>query len=135
MRYKKANFQGSKLNPSKFDKSQIKFYVVLIPLALFMLLPVVYIINHALKPIDEIFRFPPTFIAQRPTLNNFRFIWMLAGGTGVPAMRYLINTLIVAVTTVTFTVVLTSMTAYALSKKKFRAREWIFRERISRHTC
>ena len=54
-------FQGTKINPKRFDKSQLKFYLVLVPMALFMVLPVVYIINQAFKPLDELFMFPPRF--------------------------------------------------------------------------
>jgi multiple sugar transport system permease protein len=122
-----ANFQGTKINPKKFDRSQIKFFVVLTPLALFMILPVIYIINQAFKPLDELFRFPPTFIAQRPTLRNFRVLWELSSSTGVPMMRYLLNTLVITLFTVLLSVLLTAMSAYALSKKKFRAKEWVFK--------
>jgi multiple sugar transport system permease protein len=122
-----ANFQGTKINPKRFDRSQIKFFVVLTPLALFMILPVIYIINQAFKPLDELFRFPPTFIAQRPTLRNFRALWELSSSTGVPMMRYLLNTLVITLLTVLLSILLTAMSAYALSKKKFRAKEWVFK--------
>ncbi len=119
------SFQGTKINPKRFSVSQIKFYVILIPLAIFMILPVIYIINHAFKPLDEIFRFPPTFIVRQPTLNNFKFIWSMTSATGVPMMRYLLNSLFITLITVIASVVLTAMSAYALSKKKFRAKGWL----------
>ena len=34
-----SGFQGTKINPTKFHRSQLKFYVVLVPLAVFMGLP------------------------------------------------------------------------------------------------
>ena len=122
-----ANFQGMRINPRRFDKSQLKFYLIIVPIALFMTLPIIYIINQAFKPLDEIFRFPPTFIARRPTLNNFRFIMFLTSTTGIPLSRFLVNTLIITVLTVTLSIFITAMSAYALSKKKFRAKEWIFK--------
>jgi hypothetical protein len=48
-----ASFSGTKINPSKLHISQWKFFIILIPVAIFMVLPIVYIINHAFKPIDE----------------------------------------------------------------------------------
>jgi multiple sugar transport system permease protein len=122
-----ANFQGTKINPKRFDRSQIKFYLILAPLALFMILPVVYIINQAFKPLDELFRFPPTFIVQKPTLANFRAMVNLSSTTGVPMLRYLLNSIVVTAATVTLSILLTAMSAFALSKKKFRAKEWVFR--------
>ena len=116
----KSSFQGTKINPSQFHISQLKFYIILVPVALFMIIPVVYMISQALKPIDELFRFPPTFIVERPTLNNFRAVLRIASGTGVPASRFFLNTFLVTIVTIVATVIITSMTAYALSKKKFR---------------
>ena len=124
---KKSNFQGTKINPSRFHRSQIKFYLILIPISIFMLLPVMFVVSNAFKPIDELQRFPPTFIVERPSLNNFRHIMQVASGTGVPMSRFLLNTVFVTVVTLVCTIVITGMTAYALSKKKFRAKEWLFK--------
>jgi ABC-type glycerol-3-phosphate transport system permease component len=120
-----ASFQG--MNPKKFHVSQLKFYMVIVPIAIFMTLPIVYILNQAFKPLDEIFRFPPTFIVRRPTLQNFRMILNLTSNTGIPMSRFLINTIIVTVLTVTLSIFITAMSAYAFSKKKFRIKEWLFR--------
>jgi len=122
-----SSFQGMKINPKKFHTSQIKFYLVIIPIALFMTLPIVYILNQAFKPLDELFRFPPTFIARRPTMQNFRMIASLTSSTGIPMSRFLINTIIITVATVGLSILITAMAAYAFSKKKFRDREWMFR--------
>jgi len=122
-----AGFQGMKINPTKFHISQLKFYLVILPVALFMTLPIIYILNQAFKPLDELFRFPPTFIAERPTLQNFRMIFDLTSGTGIPMSRFLVNTIIVTVFTVGLSILITAMAAYALSKKKFRLKNWIFK--------
>jgi multiple sugar transport system permease protein len=122
-----ASFQGMKINPKKFHVSQLKFYMVIVPVAIFMTLPIVYILNQAFKPLDEIFRFPPTFIVRRPTLQNFRMIMSLTSNTGIPMSRFLINTIIITVLTVVLSIFITAMSAYAFSKKKFGAKEWLFR--------
>ena len=92
-----------------------------------MTLPIVYILNQAFKPLDELFRFPPTFVARRPTMQNFRMIMSLTSSTGIPMSRFLINTIIVTVVTAGLSILITAMSAYAFSKKKFRAREWLFK--------
>jgi ABC-type glycerol-3-phosphate transport system permease component len=122
-----ASFQGTKINPARFHRSQIKFFIILIPLAIFMILPVVYIINQAFKPLDELYRFPPTLIVEKPTMRNFQALWNLSSNTGVPMMRYFLNSLVITVLTVLFSIILTAMSAYALSKKKFRLKEWVFK--------
>lgn len=121
------SYQGTKINPKSFHYSQLKFYLILIPMSLFMLLPIVFIFNNALKPLDEILRFPPTFIAQRPTFRNFRVIWSLASQTSVPITRYIINSLLITGMTVLLSVFITASSAFALSKKKFRAKEWLMK--------
>ena len=45
--------------------------VVLIVVAAFMMLPFVYAIMQSLKPIEEIFIFPPRFFVVNPTLSNY----------------------------------------------------------------
>jgi len=123
----KSNFQGTKINPTRFHRSQFKFYMILIPISLFMILPVIFIISQAFKPIDELNRFPPTFIVERPTMANFRQIMRVASGTGVPMSRFLVNTIIVTVVTCSLTIIITAMTAYGLSKKKFRIKEGLLK--------
>ena len=111
---------GSKMNPKKFSTSQIKFYLILIPLALIMLLPLVYIINHSFKPLDELFAFPPRFIAKKPTMENFVRLFKAGSTTVVPMIVYLLNSIIVTVITVLLNLFITVAAAYALSKKKYK---------------
>ena len=40
-----AKLKGRKVNPKHFSRDQIKFYVILIPIAILMILPVVYMAN------------------------------------------------------------------------------------------
>jgi multiple sugar transport system permease protein len=116
-------FQGTKLNPKVFDKSQIKFYLFLIPLALFMILPVVFIINQAFKPLDELFLFPPRFFVNNPTLNNFIELFRTATTTGVPLSRYLFNTFLITVVSVAATIWISVTAGFALSKLRFKAKK------------
>lgn len=113
---------GTKLNPERFDRSQLKFYAVLVPLGIFMVLPVVYIFSQAFKPLDELFMFPPRFLVMKPTWKNFRDLWRTASSTGVPMTRYLFNSIVITAVTIVLTAFLTTITGYALSKKQFRAK-------------
>lgn len=121
-----ANFQGSKINPKRFSVSQLKFYFILIPLAVFMLLPVIFIINQAFKPLGELFAFPPKIFVSDPTMNNFKDLFSLVGLTGVPMTRYLLNSAFITIVTVTLNVVVTICAAYVFSKKKFRIKNTLF---------
>jgi ABC-type glycerol-3-phosphate transport system permease component len=121
-----ANFQGTKINPKRFSLSQLKFYIILVPLAIFMILPVVYIINQAFKPLGELFAYPPRIFVRNPTMRNFSDLFALSGTTGVPMSRYLFNSLVIALLTVALNVIITIGAAYVFSKKKFRLKNTLF---------
>lgn len=121
-----ASFQGTKINPKKFDKSQLKFYAFLIPMAIFMGLPIIYIINHAFKPLDELFAYPPRFFVKHPTLQNFQSLFWSADSSNIPISRYVFNSLIVSFFVVVCTIIISTMAGYALSKKEFKGKKWLF---------
>src|SRR5918993_5489230 len=60
-------------------------------LAAFMLLPLVYMVSSAFKPLDELFLWPPTFVVQRPVWDNFDNLLVATGALQVPFTRYLFN--------------------------------------------
>ena len=121
------SLRAMNVNPKTFRKSQIKFYVILIPMAVFMMLPVVYIISQSFKPLDELFMFPPRFLVQKPTLKNFSDLFRAASSTGVPMTRYLFNSILITLAAIGSTIVITTSTAYALSKKEFRGKKLLFK--------
>ena len=82
-----AGFQGNRINPTRFSRGQIKFHIIALPLSIFMILPVIFMINNAFKPLGELFKFPPTLFVQNPTLDNFKNLLNLSGATGIPMSR------------------------------------------------
>src|SRR5690554_5119960 len=112
-------------NPKKFHKSQIKFYLFLIPFCIFMGLPLVYIFMTSLKPTDELFVFPPRFLVKNPTFDNFIGLFSI-GGRGTPITTYLFNSIIVSTIVVVLSVLFSSMAGYILSKKYFRGKNFLF---------
>ena len=111
-----ANFQGNRINPSRFSRGQIKFHIIACPLSIFMILPVIFMINNAFKPLGELFKFPPTLFVQNPTLDNFKNLLNLSGSTGIPMSRYFLNSLIVAVLTVNQMALMFVATAVAIPR-------------------
>ncbi|MDK2886551.1 MAG: multiple sugar transport system permease protein [Thermosipho sp. (in: thermotogales)] len=116
----------TKTNPKRFHKSQLKFYFILAPIAAFMLLPIIFIFSQAFKPIDELFLYPPRFFVRRPTFNNFYELFAATKGSSIPVSRYLINSILTALFTVIFTIIISVFAGYALSKKRFKAKNLIF---------
>ncbi len=120
------SYQGTKINPSRFHISQLKFYLILIPLAAFMALPILFIFSHAFKPLHELFAYPPRFLVQRPTLENFKMLFAQTSEAGVPLSRYLFNSLAVTAAVMFFSVFLSALAGYAFSKLKFRLKKALF---------
>ncbi len=123
---RRSSFQGSKIDPRRFSASQIKFYIILVPLALFMILPVIMIISRAFMPLGELFAFPPHIVAHNPTLTNFKNLFKLSSTTGVPMLRYLLNSVIVTLLTVLLNLVITVLGAYTFAKKNFKGKKILF---------
>lgn len=114
------------INPQGFHVSQVKFYLLLLPLAAFMLLPVVFIFSNAFKPPEELYAFPPRFFVSQPTFKNFTDLFSKFSNSGVPVSRYLFNSIIVTLVSVAASIVVSSTAAYALSKKSFKLKQTLF---------
>ena len=115
-------YKGKRINPQKFDRSQIKIILIILPLVIFMAMPIVFIINHAFKPMEELFAFPPTFFVNNPTLDNFIKLGKFSDTASIPLTRYIFNSVAVTGLTVGLSLLLTTLTAFALSKLKFKGR-------------
>lgn len=92
----------------------------------FMVLPLVYAINNAFKPLDEIFIFPPTLFVRHPTMNNFVDLFNLLGNSWVPFSRYIFNTVFITGTGIVGHVLLASAAAYPLAKHHFPGKKILF---------
>ena len=90
--------------------------VFMIFLVAFTALPLIYIVNAAFKPLDELFLFPPTFFVKHPTGKNFRDLVISLGSPTVPFLRYVFNSVFVSLCVVVGTVIISSTAAFALSK-------------------
>ena len=91
-----------------------------------MLLPMVYAISSALKPLEEIWFFPPRFLVRNPTLKNFTELFRIMTDFWVPFSRYLFNTLFITGIGTFGHVILASLCAYALSKHDFPGKNLMF---------
>ena len=100
--------------------------VLLVLLGAFMFLPMVYVIMQSLKPLDELWMYPPRFYVMSPTLKNFKDLFTLMNISWVPFSRYIFNTVLVSVAGTAGHLFLASLAAYALAKIKFPGRDLMF---------
>ncbi|MBQ8326284.1 MAG: carbohydrate ABC transporter permease [Lachnospiraceae bacterium] len=115
-------YKGHKINPKRFEKGQIKIILMVLPLVLITGLPIIFIIFHAFKPMEELFAFPPKFITTNPTFDNFRQLFKASRSAGIPLSRYVFNSILITGAVVFSSLVFSTAAAYALSKLKFKGR-------------
>ncbi|MFC6651660.1 MULTISPECIES: carbohydrate ABC transporter permease [Paenibacillus] len=93
----------------------------------FMVLPLIYTVNNAFKPLDELFIFPPRFLVRNPTLENFTDLMVIMGNSWVPFTRYIANTLLITLVGTAGHILLASAAAYPLAKFKFPGSSVLFK--------
>lgn len=116
-------YKVNKINPKRFGKDQLKIFLIVLPLVIFMALPIVYIFNHAFKPMDELYAFPPRFFVNKPTLDNFTNLMKVSRTSGIPLSRYIFNSLFVTAVTIGLSLLFTTLASFALSKLKFKGQK------------
>ena len=123
---KKLRTRGHKvvLNRSAGGDAGITFMLTL--LGIIMFFPMYYVVVQSLKPLDELFMFPPRFYVMNPTFNNFTELFTLMSDSWVPFSRYIFNTVFITICGTCGNLVLASMAAYSLAKLRFPGRNAIF---------
>lgn len=111
------------INPQHFSAGQIKLLLYIIPIAVIMGLPILFIFVNAFKPMDELFAYPPRFFVRNPTLQNFQKLFALSSETNIPASRYLFNSVVSTALVVFGNLAVAVMTAYVFSKREFRGKK------------
>ena len=97
----------------------IALAIFLIAVGLFMILPFVYSLVQSLKPMEELFVFPPKFYVRNPTLDNFGDLLLHTNNMWVPLERYIFNSLVVSVGGTVGCVIIGAMAAFPLAKFRF----------------
>jgi ABC-type glycerol-3-phosphate transport system permease component len=94
--------------------------------AVFSIIPIVFIVNHAFKPLYELFQYPPNLFVRSPSLANFYELIFAMNQSVVPFSRFLFNSVFVTGVTIFLSVTLNTMGAYPLSKIQFKGKNVIF---------
>ncbi len=113
-----------KLNRSMAGNTLL--FVLMAICGVFMALPIVMIVNNALKPLDELFQFPPKIFVRNPTLENFSDLFVVMNDSWVPFSRYILNTVIITGFGTLGHVILASLAAYPLAKHNFPGKKILF---------
>lgn len=128
MKIKCGSVRNRHANRTRFGTFII--FVFLGLLGAFMVLPLLYGILNAFKPLEEIYIYPPRFWVRNPTLENFSMLFKLASGLWVPFSRYAFNNIFVSVVATVGHVIISSLAAFPLAKYKLRI-GWVFNVVVS----
>ena len=96
-------------------------YIVLIAVALFTLIPFVWMISSSLKLDREVFAYPMKWIPETFRWENYMLIWQK-----VPMLTYFKNTAFIAIVVTCLQTLTSSFAAYAFAKLNFKGRDVLF---------
>ena len=114
MKLKASNKQAGKKNGGT-----VAIFLFLTILGLFMVLPIYLTIVMSIKPVEELFIFPPKLYAIRPTFDNFKEMFGALHQNRVPFSRYVFNSIFVTATVTIAQCIFASMAAFVLAKCRF----------------
>ncbi len=113
--------------PNRSIGGDIMLYLFLLFVAFIMAFPIIYAVSNALKPLDELFKFPPRIFAQHPTLDNFSDLFVTMGKSWVTFSRYLFNTVFITFVGTLGHLIIASMGAFVLAKYDFPGGDAFFK--------
>ncbi|ANE42351.1 sugar ABC transporter permease [Fervidobacterium ngatamarikiense] len=98
-------------------------YIILIALGIFFTFPFIWVLSTSFKgPGENLFTWPPKFIPQNPTLENYVTVFRK-----VPMIRYFLNTIIITSLGVIFQVILAALAAYPLARLEWKGKDLVFK--------
>ncbi len=113
-------------HPNRSIAGDIGIYLLLIIVGFAMVFPLIFLIGSSLKPLDELFRFPPTVWPNHPTSDNFSDLFVTMGQSWIPFSRYLINTVLITFVGTFGHLIIASMAAFVLAKYDFPGGKMFF---------
>ena len=118
----KVYFRRLFSNKSKGNRKKtgdLLVFLIIACIALFSVIPLVMSIGMSLKPLNELFYFPPTIWPENITFSSFSMLFTLMNTTWVPFSRYVFNTVFITLTSTIGHLFVASMAAYPLAKTQF----------------
>lgn len=105
--------------PNRSIWGDLGIYLMLTIVAVAMVFPLVFSVASSLKPLDELFRFPPRVFPQHVTLDNYSDLFVTMSQSWVPFSRYLVNTVLITFIGTAGHLIVASMAAFVLAKYDF----------------
>ncbi|GHU77017.1 ABC transporter permease [Spirochaetia bacterium] len=126
---KKPRIKRSGIVKRRLNRSyggDVFIIIILTVFGIFFAYPLVYAINNAFKPLNEIFLFPPRLFVRQPTMNNFQDLFIIMSKSWVTFSRYIFNTVFITAAGTIGHIIIASMGAYVISKYNFPGSKLFF---------
>lgn len=101
-------------------------YTVLIIFAIGMIVPFVWMALSTFKPQNELMVFPPKFLPENPTLDNYKQVL-----STIPFGRFYLNSIFVTTVSVLLVLFTSSLAGFAFAKYEFKGKNIIFKTLLS----
>ena len=102
-------------------RETVLFIIVVVCAALF-LFPIIWMFITSIRTTQDLYKYPPTLIPHALTLENFVYIFTQMAGF----IRYVVNSLVVTISTVLIVLVSSAMGGYAFGMRRFRGQSLLF---------
>jgi multiple sugar transport system permease protein len=102
-------------------KVKVLVYGVLLVCCVPFVFPIWWMATTSLKPVTEIFAFPPSLLPGSPTLDAYRQVFELQ-----PFGRQYVNSLYIAVVVTLLTLAVSALAGYAFARIRFRGAGVVF---------
>ena len=122
---KKLRTRNHKVILNRSAGGDMGITVFLVILGAFMFFPMYYAVIQSLKPLDELWMYPPKFYVVSPTLSNFSLMFKTLQTSWVPFSRYIYNTVFISIAGTLGNLIFGSLAAYAISKIVFPGRKFL----------
>src|SRR6187200_3672441 len=107
-------------NNIRFFTERILIYGLIAIFLFITLFPLVWVLSTSFKPNEEAINFPPKFLPEKVTFNNYVFVLTDPG-----LVRSLINSFVVSVGSTALSVVVSALGGYAFARFEFKGKNLI----------
>jgi multiple sugar transport system permease protein len=97
-------------------------YLALTALAVRFVAPFAYMVSASFQPVSQMFRLPPNWIPEDPTIANYTGYF----GSGRNIARWLFNSVYISTVNTILILFFSSLTAYTFAKRTFPGRDFLF---------
>ncbi len=114
-----SRMKASNKQAGKKAGGTVFIFILLLVLGAFMILPIYLTLVMSVKPVEELFVFPPKLYTLNPTFDNFKDMFDTLNEMWVPFSRYVFNSVFVTAAVTVSQCVFSAMAAFVLAKYKF----------------